>query len=557
MNCFSHLIQCIKGSSYVQDLSSDNLKVSAYAVKNLQLVGGQAQSALFFDLSARNSINERAPLNLVIIFDISSSMEDYFYTSKASIKYMCSQLRQQDKVALVTFDNSVDVYHFEKMNPEGMSRISTIVDSIPMCGSSVSGWINYKELRAAIFSGIELLLTKTQQNEPAIQSIMLLTNAYSQSKHLNQTTSIVAEIGKITCQLPALTIYTFGYGSFQNADLLRAISDVGSGMYYFVDSEEGIPKAFGSYLGGLLSTSVRRVSIQVNSPHVLECAQKCHQQLGIVTHRGKVITFEVGDLFDEENKDFLIQLEGKSQEENVLRTLKCRVDFLSVDSNRPRIIHVPVQILDIAEMSVLDEKIITSLARVCTAAAIEKAKDTARRGLLGIARNTINSAISEILNYRYSDLFPCLDVSVGCFIETLEECFQNLVSNDMFQTEGIKHLCSHAQRYWKQRHNQVKYGKEKSLTKQIYQNISSFAMQSLLESQMLEELKYCKPKPQLMSDGIGAVEENVIVSSAFEKESFRECSANCFVLQHEPKTFCPYFQGQCSFGNNHAAYAPF
>ena len=37
------------------------------------------------------------------------------------------------------------------------------------------------------------------------------------------------------------TVYTFGYGSDHNASMLKDISQVGNGVYFFIDTNEKIP----------------------------------------------------------------------------------------------------------------------------------------------------------------------------------------------------------------------------------------------------------------------------------------------------------------------------
>ena len=36
------------------------------------------------------------------------------------------------------------------------------------------------------------------------------------------------------------TVYTFGFGSYHNSNLLEAVSRQGSGVYYFIDSTEKV-----------------------------------------------------------------------------------------------------------------------------------------------------------------------------------------------------------------------------------------------------------------------------------------------------------------------------
>ena len=52
-------------------------------------------------------------------------------------------------------------------------------------------------------------------------------------------------------------VFTFGYGSEHDADLLLGIAEAGNGLFYYIDSEESIPESFCDCLGGLLSVAAQ------------------------------------------------------------------------------------------------------------------------------------------------------------------------------------------------------------------------------------------------------------------------------------------------------------
>ena len=59
------------------------------------------------------------------------------------------------------------------------------------------------------------------------------------------------QIGRQTC------VFTFGYGSEHDANMLRAVADAGSGLFYYIDNIDCIPDSFCDCLGGLLSVSAQ------------------------------------------------------------------------------------------------------------------------------------------------------------------------------------------------------------------------------------------------------------------------------------------------------------
>ncbi len=59
------------------------------------------------------------------------------------------------------------------------------------------------------------------------------------------------QIGRQAC------VFTFGYGSEHDADLLLGIAEAGNGLFYYIDNGESIPESFCDCLGGLLSVAAQ------------------------------------------------------------------------------------------------------------------------------------------------------------------------------------------------------------------------------------------------------------------------------------------------------------
>lgn len=63
-------------------------------------------------------------------------------------------------------------------------------------------------------------------------------------------------------QTPRVRVHTFGYGADHSPDMLQQIAAAGCGTYYYIKSEEDIPKAFADAIGGLLSVAAQNVSVE-------------------------------------------------------------------------------------------------------------------------------------------------------------------------------------------------------------------------------------------------------------------------------------------------------
>jgi len=63
--------------------------------------------------------------------------------------------------------------------------------------------------------------------------------------------SMLTQIGRQAC------VFTFGYGSEHDADLLHAVADVGNGLFYYIENKDSIPESFCDCLGELFSVAAQ------------------------------------------------------------------------------------------------------------------------------------------------------------------------------------------------------------------------------------------------------------------------------------------------------------
>lgn len=97
------------------------------------------------------------------------------------------------------------------------------------------------------------LMKEHSSNPNEIHSVMLMTDGLANSG----VTEKPAITNIVKNHLEAIgnpcTVFTFGFGGDHDDDLLKKISEVGKGIYYYVENEEKIPTAFADCLGGLIS----------------------------------------------------------------------------------------------------------------------------------------------------------------------------------------------------------------------------------------------------------------------------------------------------------------
>lgn len=63
-------------------------------------------------------------------------------------------------------------------------------------------------------------------------------------------------------------MFTFGYGSEHDTDLLHALASAGNGLFYYIDNKDSIPESFCDCLGGLLSVAAQVGNYPTPPPHL-------------------------------------------------------------------------------------------------------------------------------------------------------------------------------------------------------------------------------------------------------------------------------------------------
>lgn len=140
----------------------------------------------------------------------------------------------------------------------------------------------------------------------AIRCVFLFTDGLA-NEGIADPARLVDVLKSLLDKTPRVRVYTFGYGADHSPTLLGQIADAGGGTYYYIASEDNIPTAFADALGGLLSVAAQNVVVGFEpAPGVRVC--EVHTNFR-TREDGEGRSVQVGDLFSEENKDILIDVE--------------------------------------------------------------------------------------------------------------------------------------------------------------------------------------------------------------------------------------------------------
>jgi Ca-activated chloride channel homolog len=212
-------------------------------------------------LQAANDVGgERPPANLVLLIDVSGSMDepDKLPLLKSTLKLMVQQLRPIDRIGIVTYAGYAGVL-LPSTSAENKDAILAAIDLLqPGGGTNGSG-------------GIDLAYQLAQQGfQPnGINRVLLATDG-----DFNIGTSNTEELKQIVSSRRAtgIGLSTLGFGTGNlNDHLMEVLADNGNGSYSYIDSLAEGHKVLVQQLQSTLSTVAGDVKLQVEfNPAVVQ-----------------------------------------------------------------------------------------------------------------------------------------------------------------------------------------------------------------------------------------------------------------------------------------------
>jgi hypothetical protein len=199
------------------------------------------------------SRSTRQPVHMMMLVDTSGSMDDAnkLESVKKSLQVMLVLLSDQDRLSLVTFDDTSKV-HLNRTTPTATDREAI---SYRISGLHTNGSTN---MSAGLLEMRERIEDASVGRK---QGILMLTDGLA-NMGVMDTPGLVNIVRRILQEKPGVSVSTVGYGTDHNTDLLTEIAKEGGGAYNVVKSLEDVASTFGDVLGGLMSISVQRASLE-------------------------------------------------------------------------------------------------------------------------------------------------------------------------------------------------------------------------------------------------------------------------------------------------------
>ncbi len=211
--------------------------------------GGTVRALLRLEVDFPAAEREREPLSLALVIDRSGSMSGQpLAHAKASAAAAVMALRDGDRVAVVAYDNAVNVVVPSVAVSDDRHPIARAIAAIAAGGSTAlhAGWVEgcTQVLTAPVASGLG--------------RVVLLSDGQANAG-VTDPAAIAADVSQIVAD--GVTTSTIGLGRHFNEGLMRHLADAGGGSYTFVESPEGLAGLFEMELAGLSALRGREVRL--------------------------------------------------------------------------------------------------------------------------------------------------------------------------------------------------------------------------------------------------------------------------------------------------------
>ncbi|KAK4435879.1 E3 ubiquitin-protein ligase WAV3 [Sesamum alatum] len=264
---------------------------------------------------------KRAPVDLVTVLDVSGSMHgSKLALVKRAVCFIIDNLGPSDRLSVVSFATRARrVLPLCRMTDHGGQEAKRAVSSLVAKGST-----NVVE---GLKKGVQVLEERRHRNP--IASIIFLSDGrdtcsrssqfqlHENARHPPQYLQLLpasicpANLGNgDEGQQQTFPVHAFGFGSDHDPLAMHAVSDTSGGTFSFIESYEMVQDAFASCIGGLLSVVTQDLHLIVRAAsHGVEIKSiPSGRYASEISNEGFQAVLNVGDLYADEEKEFLINL---------------------------------------------------------------------------------------------------------------------------------------------------------------------------------------------------------------------------------------------------------
>jgi Mg-chelatase subunit ChlD len=399
---------------------------------------------------AQASEERRAPVTICAAIDRSGSMKGHLPLLKETLQFMVQQLRSSDRLCIITFSDEMKTeLPLTAMTVSGKVQAEKAIDRVKERG--------HTNLSGGLLAALETLYRIAENEASPVESVLLFTDGKAnvgirtQAPLVRATSSMLGQIGR------QVSVFTFGYGGEHDVDLLRAVSEAGSGLFYYIDNPDNIPQSFCDCLGGLLSVAAQNVRLSFRAAERM----RLHKPLTTYTtaEREQHTEYEVTipDIYCEEEKCILVKVtapgDSSVTESDNLPLASCTVNYFDVLNSHPVQHRVESGVvLNPAISSPVTSDCVDDVEqhrlRCEVAEALGEANKMADRGNLTGARGSLQRAAKRVRGSRVHR-----QVLAVHLLETLQESLDGIQDKTTYARHGKATMQNYASSHWQQRSN--------------------------------------------------------------------------------------------------------
>ncbi|XP_072956764.1 E3 ubiquitin-protein ligase WAV3-like [Typha angustifolia] len=391
--------------------------------------------------SSTGSQTSRAPVDLVTVLDVSGSMAGTkLALLKRAMGFVIQNLGPSDRLSVIAFSSTARrLFSLCRMTDSGRQQALQAVNSLVASGGT--------NIADGLRKGAKVVEDRRQKNP--VCSIILLSDGQdtytistsgngAQPDYMSLVPSSV--LSGTAHQIP---IHTFGFGTDHDSVAMHSIAEASAGTFSFIEAEGVIQDAFAQCIGGLLSVVAQemRVGVDCLHPGVRLSSIKSGSYSSQVSGDGRNGLIEVGDLYADEERDFLVSIEvPRSCEET--RLLKVRCDYVDPVTNetvKRQGEEVTIQRPEFAIAQTMSIEVDRERNRVQAADAMAAARAAAERGALSEAVSILEGRrgiLSESLAGKSGDRL-CLALDAE-----LREMQERMVNRQRYEASGRAYVLS-------------------------------------------------------------------------------------------------------------------
>ena len=217
---------------------------------------------LVVKLSSDDQKEKTNGVDLICVVDVSGSMRNYnrMNLAKESLKYLVNVMNKDDRLAIVPFNDKVStVPSFIEMEDGNKEKVIKTIDSLVARGGT--------NIYAGLKSALDLI-NDSYTSGKKVASIILLSDG--EDNYKNADLNFKNYIKSQTKQDFAFTLHTIGYGDKHDANLMRKLSLIRDGGYFFIRYLSTVNSAILEIYGSLSTNFKVNVELEITSNYKIE-----------------------------------------------------------------------------------------------------------------------------------------------------------------------------------------------------------------------------------------------------------------------------------------------